>query len=103
MTNVIDMQSWSQDHDDYWGLCPECHAEPILRNVRSTHWATCSRGCGVRWTVGDNLFSSWRHEDEAVWDENTAYLRQCRDVTPYHRPDLIKRYAPKSPDEGIPF
>jgi len=40
---------------------------------------------GVKWNVGSNLFSAWRHEDPSVWQENEATLSRMREVKPRHR------------------
>jgi hypothetical protein len=36
----------------------------------------------MRWYVGGNLFSSWRYENDAVWDANAALLREYEEVRP---------------------
>ena len=73
-----------EDDDDYFGGCPEC-GYPCRNdgylNYVLTHYYVCHQH-RVRWAVGSNLFSSWRHEDEAVWDANKALLLTYREVDP---------------------
>ena len=71
--------------ETYFGLCPDCHAEPAIRNVNRTHVAHCEK-CRVKWIIGANLFSSWRGESEADWEANAAFLVDFREVEPYFTP-----------------
>lgn len=47
----------------YFGTCPECGDNDGYRNAGKSHWFLCHEH-RVRWCVGSNLFSSWRHETE---------------------------------------
>ncbi len=67
--------------DPYLGGCPQCRRNDGLLNVGRYHWATCRRH-KTRWLIGSNLFSGWRHEDEAVWLRNRYRLDECRVVEP---------------------
>ena len=50
---------------DRFGGCPECHDYDEQLNVYKIHWFVCH--CHkTRWSVGCNLFDSWRHENESV-------------------------------------
>jgi hypothetical protein len=67
---------------DRFGGCPECHDYDEQLNVYKIHWFVCH--CHkTRWSVGCNLFDSWRHENESVWLENSRLLVQCREVEPW--------------------
>jgi hypothetical protein len=76
----------TQDDCHYFGECPDCPVgtpTPMYRNIRSTHWFACDIH-KVRWCPGDNLFSSWKEEDEASWAENYEILKDYEEVE--HRP-----------------
>ena len=67
--------------DLHWGgWCPECGRRDDCLNVKSTHWYCCHTH-QTRWCVGSNLFSSWKAEDESVWQRNSALLRTYRSVS----------------------
>ena len=72
--------------ETYFGLCPDCHAEPAIRNVNRTHVAHCEK-CRVKWIIGANLFSSWRDETEADWKDSASLLSGFREVQPYFASD----------------
>ena len=76
------MEQRTRGCDEYFGLCPKCN-QPWheYRNVHKAHWFVCHE-CKTRWHGGSNLFSSWRHEDEATWDRNIELLRTYQDVEP---------------------
>lgn len=73
------------EHNDYYGLCPECHGEPVILNVGKAHVAMCEEH-RARWDVGWNLFSNWQYETQADWSKNAALLERCREVKPYYHP-----------------
>ena len=103
--------------DDYFGLCPVRKGtnEPIWLNVHKgnvAHYPVCK----TRWDIGWNLFSSWRHETEAVWMRNAEPLQACKEVEPYfHRSTRfrcwwnrktrwIARLLPtRAAKDGLPF
>ena len=62
------------DGDDYFGVCPVCGKTDGCLNVNRSHWFVCHKH-KIAWNVGDNLFSAWRREDEATWQENDKLLR----------------------------
>lgn len=70
--------------DARFGFCPECR-EPNdylgYLNVEGAHFFVCDLH-KVAWPVGWNLFSSWKYENEDVWDKNRATLETCRLVKP---------------------
>jgi len=60
------------ENGGYWGVCPRCRRNDGYINAGRSHWFFCKEH-RVKWCVGANLFSSWRHETEAeqrrVYDE----------------------------------
>ena len=64
---------------DYFGGCPECGNCDGHLNVERTHWGVCHthKTC---WSIGSNLFSSWRYETEQQWIENHNKLLDYRGV-----------------------
>ncbi len=68
--------------DDFGGLCPRCHRNDGILNVRKTHWTVCHthKAC---WSIGTNLFSSWRNETEEDWDMNYKLLSTYDVVEPF--------------------
>ncbi len=65
--------------DSPFGACPICGAPGVCLNIEREHWFVCHQH-RTRWCVGRNLFSSWRSEDEAVWQRNHATIRHYREV-----------------------
>lgn len=59
--------------------CPVCGNGDGYLNIAKCHWGICHH-CGVRWTIGCNLFSSWRDETEDQWDENAEILADLEDI-----------------------
>ena len=66
--------------DDYFGGCPECGRFEMLIIGRD-HWCFCEEH-KVRWCLGSNLFSGWRHETDQIWELNKRQLAGYRDVKP---------------------
>jgi len=66
---------------DYFGGCPECGRLDDWFNVGRDHWCVCHEHKN-KWTVGSNLFSSWRDETQAVWLENERLLRDYLGIKP---------------------
>lgn len=71
--------------DEYFGGCPECGGCDEHLNVERTHWGMCHKH-KTKWRVGENLFSSWRDEHEAVWEKNKNLLESYRQVEPLTPP-----------------
>jgi hypothetical protein len=65
----------------YNGACPECGRADRVLNVGSTHWGYCPDD-KLRWLIGSNLFSGWKHETEGDWIANELTLRDCSEVEP---------------------
>jgi ssDNA-binding Zn-finger/Zn-ribbon topoisomerase 1 len=74
-----------KERNDYFGLCPVCHKEPMIYNLQRQHWAVCEEH-RVCWNVGENLFDSWRHETPEDWRKNYWLVQQCEIVEAYHWP-----------------
>jgi hypothetical protein len=64
---------------DQFGWCPECGKADGFLNIERDHFAYCDAH-RTRWFVGANLFSGWRHENEATWDRNRQHIEHYRDV-----------------------
>jgi hypothetical protein len=64
---------------DHFGWCPECGRHDGCLNIGRTHWCYCDAHL-VRWCIGENLFSSWRDEDEATWARNEMHIGSYREV-----------------------
>jgi hypothetical protein len=114
--------------DDHFGLCPRCAdegrwEEGVCLNVHKTHWVTCHQH-KLRWCIGENLFSSWQHENPETWERNAALLTNYDEVDCAHLatwpdgvvnyPDLLEQRVwlreqlgnladPGFPAEDIPF
>lgn len=67
--------------DDHFGGCPKCGGDDGYLNVGRGHWFVCRRH-KVRWFVGANLFSNWRHEEDWEWEENEKELEGYEEVEP---------------------
>ncbi|MBL0935529.1 MAG: hypothetical protein IBJ07_12365 [Rhizobiaceae bacterium] len=66
--------------EEYFGGCPHC-GTARWANVGRVHWCYCPEH-EVRWCVGENLISSWRDEDESIWQRNVNMLEGFPDVEP---------------------
>lgn len=88
------------DEGGYFGLCPECGAEPQYVNVERDNWNVCGK-CRVCWPIGSNLFSSWQEETEADWERNRALLASCREVEPVY-PEWVTAMKEKAANLPIP-
>src|SRR5205814_432123 len=64
---------------EHFGWCPACGGSNGHLNIGHAHWYHCDRH-RTKWLVGANLFSHWRHEDEATWARNAGHLADYRDV-----------------------
>ena len=53
--------------DDYFGVCPECGKSDGYINAGRSHWFICKEH-KIKWLVGCNLFSDWRHQTEGEGD-----------------------------------
>lgn len=73
---------------DYFGSCLQCWAEDgVLRNDGymnangCDHWFIC-RKHRLKWSVGSNLFSAWRHMPEEMLLKQHYQLMDFRAVEP---------------------
>ena len=68
----------------YFGVCPVCHKTEGYANAGKFHRFYCKEH-KTSWSVGSNLFSSWRDQTEAeqraIWDE--IGLNDFENVEPY--------------------
>ena len=70
--------------DGHFGKCPDCKSySGLCANIGSAHWFYCDEH-RVKWHVGDNLFSAWRHQTEEDWRFNFEKLADYREVDPEH-------------------
>src|SRR5262245_6829079 len=67
--------------DDHFGSCPECGQALVYLNIGREHWFYCDEH-RVKWCVGENLFSSWRLQGPAQWEENHRKLQGYRELAP---------------------
>src|SRR4051812_6265140 len=71
----------------------DCWTGHRILNVESTHYAVCDV-CRHFTSVGANLFSSWKHETEEVWqrnEEELSLMSECTcifEVENYNESDL---------------
>jgi hypothetical protein len=81
-----------REKERHFGICPECGECPSWMNVGRTHWAYCERH-GLKLCVGQNIFSSWRDENEDDWTRNALFLARLRKTDPYFHdgPPLLER------------
>ncbi|MDQ3506929.1 MAG: hypothetical protein M3494_02770 [Actinomycetota bacterium] len=73
--------SGQQAQIDHFGGCPKCGGNDGCLNVGRSHWFVCRRH-KVRWFVGANLFSNWRHEEDWEWEENAKELEGYEEAEP---------------------
>lgn len=69
--------------DEYFGGCPHCGQTDGYVNVQGAHFFICKTH-QVYWWIGTNLFSSWKEEDQEIWDKNKQMLEQFTEVEPIH-------------------
>ena len=65
-----------KDTCNFFGICPYCTSEdfePVERNVERCHYLCCDKH-EVFWLLGSDLFSYWRHENPAIWEQNARLL-----------------------------
>ena len=66
---------------DYWGGCPLCGKNDGYLNLGRSHWFVCHEH-RTKWCRGENLFSTWREESPADWDENWRRIGDYCEVAP---------------------
>jgi hypothetical protein len=80
MSDVIPFPQ-KRSHDAYFGGCPFCGCSDGWLNVGRVHWIRCDWH-HTKWSPGANLFSSWREEDQGIWQRNSYLLSTYREVEP---------------------
>ncbi|MGA2499494.1 MAG: hypothetical protein ABSH20_17270, partial [Tepidisphaeraceae bacterium] len=63
--------------------CPTCGKNDTYLNLGRSHWFVCHQH-RVRWCGGENLFSTWRYETEADWQENFEIIGDYAEVKPVY-------------------
>jgi len=71
--------------DDYFGGCPLCGESDGYLNMWREHWFYY-RNHHVRWTAGENLFSSWRYEEPDDWNQTLQDIGHFIEVVPMCNP-----------------
>ena len=67
--------------EHYFGHCSTLEHDNYYLNVHRAHWMVCDK-CRIKWLIGANLFSSWRKQNEIIWNANAEKLRKYREVNP---------------------
>ena len=65
--------------DNYFGVCPACGRTDGCLNIGRVHWFVCHQH-KKKWSVGSNLFSSWRDQTEADWEANFHRIKDYEDI-----------------------
>jgi len=65
--------------DHYFGHCAVPEHENYYMNVERAHWMVCDK-CQIKCLIGANLFSSWRYQNDDVWQANEVKLRKYREI-----------------------
>lgn len=79
MTTQSEKLERAKEH--YFGGCPECGDNDGYLNIERVHVFHCGKH-ETQWTVGSNLFSSWKRETPDVWLRNAEKLCGYREVEP---------------------
>ena len=87
---------------DYWGGCRFCRKNDGCLSIGPVHWYVCHRH-RVKWCVGENLFSAWRHETETTWAENAVLLAGYVEVKSLNAPRHTYELSPDQAALPIPF
>jgi hypothetical protein len=66
---------------DQFGACPECGKNDGYRNIYRQHFFFCEEH-RITWSVGVNLFSSWREQSPADWRAAWEQLKDYRVYDP---------------------
>lgn len=71
--------------DLYFGGCPHCGRTDGYFNLHRNHFFVCHEH-RVKWFVGENIFSSWRHQTPHNWERNAKSVASYADVRPVQAP-----------------
>ena len=63
------------NEDHYFGHCHYEKHENYYLNIGKGHWMVCDH-CQVKWFIGENLFSSWKSENTAIWKANLKRIEE---------------------------
>lgn len=64
---------------NYFGHCSFPNHINYYLNIGRCHWMVCDM-CRIKWLIGENLFSSWREENETIWRANAERIRSYKEV-----------------------
>lgn len=84
MSNRKHKHKWQKrivNKGHYFGACPYCGESDGFLNNERDHWAICLEH-RTTWHVGSGLFSSWKEENDEVWERNRRILSKHRLVEP---------------------
>ncbi len=68
---------------DYWGACEFCGCNDGYLNIYREQWFIC-HAHRTKWMIGENLFSSWGDQDEALWLDTQRQLRDYSEIVPIY-------------------
>ena len=84
VVNLADATAPKVTTEEYFGGCPHCGGYDYCRNIGRAHWMCCDTH-KTKWCIGENLFSSWREEDEETWRATEYLLSNYMEVVPLER------------------
>lgn len=67
---------------NHFGVCPTCRRQDGCHSIGPDHWYVCNAH-KVKWNVGSNLFSTWRHLTPEQHRANADKLAGYRKVEPF--------------------
>jgi hypothetical protein len=67
------------DDEHYFGHCSVAEHDNYYLNFGRAHWMVCDE-CRIKWFIGENLFSSWRRQNQMIWNENSERLKEYETV-----------------------
>lgn len=91
--------------NDDINTCPLCNGPSINYNIGRVHFGVCHTD-KCFWCVGENLFTGWHNEDEAVWRRNIELLKTLKAIDNTSADDLMSaasRLDYKPSQEDIDF
>jgi hypothetical protein len=89
------MQQEERNFIAHFGGCPECGGNEGWVNIGRSHWMFCKRH-KLTWSVGSNLFSSWRgqteEEQRKIYDQ--VGMSSFNEITPEqaHTHPLVRKW-----------
>ena len=67
------------DNDNYFGHCLIPEHENFYLNIGRQNWMYCDE-CKIRWFMGENLISTWRQENEDIWEKNYKKIKDYEEL-----------------------